>query len=83
MNDIINISWRYAAVPKGLSRDRFKYLEAAIDAALCDPECIKEFDQTGIKTGARYMNAQQTAEAIEKYYKIDQDFFVKTGRIKK
>jgi tripartite-type tricarboxylate transporter receptor subunit TctC len=83
VNDIFNISWRYAAAPKGLARDRFHYLEAAIDAALRDPECLKEFDQMGVKTGAKYMTSKQTEELIEKYYKIDKDFFIKTGRITK
>lgn len=80
-DDLINISWRYAGVPKGVPRDRFRYLEAAIGAAIQDPECIKEFDKMGIKAGAKYMNAKETSEVIDKYYKLDKEFLKTTGRL--
>ena len=81
--DLISHSWRFAAVPKGIPRDRFKYLEAAIDATLHDPEFIKDFEITGAPIGRKFMNAQQTAAEIEKYFKMDRAFLLQTGRLSK
>ena len=81
--DLISQSWRFAAVPKGTPGDRVRYLEAAIDAALHDPECIKDFETTGCPIGIKYLNAKQTVEAVEKYFKMDRDFLVTTGRLPK
>ena len=75
--------WRYAAVPKGVAPERVKYLEAAILAALHDPECIKDFEGLGSKVGTKYLDAKQTGEEVEKQYKATSDFFVKTGRAPK
>jgi len=82
-DDLLSQSWRFAAVPKGVPRDRIRYLEAAIDAALHDPECIKDFETTGCPIGIKYLNAKQTADAAERYFKMDRDFLVKTGRLSK
>jgi tripartite-type tricarboxylate transporter receptor subunit TctC len=82
-DDLISQSWRFAAVPKGVARDRYNYLEAAIDAALHDPECIKEFETTGCPIGVKYLNAKQTIADVDKYFKMDRDFLVKTGRLPK
>jgi len=80
-NDLISHSWRFAAFPKGVPRDRFRYLEAAINAVLHDPEFIKDFAITGAPIGGKFMNAQQTAAEIEKYFKMDRTFLLQTGRL--
>ena len=79
--DYVNQSWRFAAVPKGVPADRVRYLEAAIDAALRDPECIEEFDKMGVKVGVKYMDSNQTWMEIERLYKIEKEFLVQTGRL--
>jgi tripartite-type tricarboxylate transporter receptor subunit TctC len=83
VDNIMSQAWRYAAVRRGAPRDRFKYLEAAIDAALRDPECVAEYKKLGILVGVKYMNAKQTAEEYEKLTKIAKEFFIKTGRLAK
>jgi tripartite-type tricarboxylate transporter receptor subunit TctC len=83
VDNILWSAWRYAAVPKGTLPERIKYLEEAILAALHDPECIKEFDNLGCKVGVRYLDAKQTAQEVERQYKVSRDFFSKTGRISK
>jgi tripartite-type tricarboxylate transporter receptor subunit TctC len=83
VNHILWSTWRFAAVPKGTPVERVKFLEAAIDAALHDPECIKEFDKMGMKVGPKYMNAIQTADELKKIYENYKQFFTKTGRISK
>ena len=77
----VNQSWRFAAVPKGVPRDRFNFLEAALGAALHDPELIKEFDSMGIKMGVKYMNSKEASTEIERLYVLEKEHLVKTGRI--
>lgn len=83
VNNILWTAFRWAAVPKGLSRDRFKYLEAAIEVALHDPECIKEYEKVGNKVGVPYMNSRQTFETVEKIYESHLEFFTKKGLVSK
>jgi len=83
VNHIIWSAWRYAAVPRGTLPERTKYLEEAILAALHDPDCIQEFDKLGCKVGMKYLDARQTAQEIERQYKVSRDFFSKTDRISK
>jgi tripartite-type tricarboxylate transporter receptor subunit TctC len=82
-NHILWAVWRYAAVPKGTPPERVKYLEEAILAALHDPECINDYKKVGSIVGAKYMNAKQTGQEVEKLYRATRDFLVKTGRIPK
>jgi tripartite-type tricarboxylate transporter receptor subunit TctC len=82
VDNIHKFAYRYAAVPKGVPRDRFKYLEAAVDVALRDPACIKDFDEKlGLKVGPKYLNGKQTAEEIEKFAKMDREDFIESGEI--
>ena len=83
VKDIIWSTWRFVFVPKGTPADRSRYLEAAVDAALRDPECIKEFGNMGIKVGERYMTAKESQEEVDRLYETFKDFFTKTGRISK
>ena len=79
-----NVRWsvfRYAAVPKGTSKERMNFLAAAIDAALHDPECIKDYDKAGLKVGGKFLGGKQNDEMLESIYKNYRDFFIKTKRI--
>jgi len=81
VKDIIWSTWRFVFVPKGTPADRVRYLEAAVDAALRDPEAVKEFDNMGIKVGERYMTAKEGQEEVDRLHETFKDFFAKTGRI--
>ncbi len=83
VDNIIWSMWRFAAVPKGIARDRSQYLEAAFDAVLHDPDCIKEFKNMGSPIGIKYMNAKQTSTELDRQYRIFKEFFTKSGRIAK
>jgi tripartite-type tricarboxylate transporter receptor subunit TctC len=83
VKDILWSTWRFVFVPKGTPADRSRYLEAAVDAALHDPECIKELDGMGIKVGEKYMTAKESQEEVGRLYETFKDFFTKTGRISK
>jgi tripartite-type tricarboxylate transporter receptor subunit TctC len=83
VNHVLWSVWRYAAVPKGTAPERAKYLEAALLAALHDPDCIKEFDNLGSKMGVKFLDAKQTTQEVDKQYKASYDFFSKMGRLPK
>jgi tripartite-type tricarboxylate transporter receptor subunit TctC len=79
-----HIQWaslRFTIVPKGLPRERFRYLEAVIDAALRDPECVRDYANVGSRVGIKYLNSKQTLEEIEKRHRTYTEFFRKIGRI--
>lgn len=76
-------TWRFVAAPKGMPRDRFRYLEAAIDAALHDTKCIEDFEKAGMKVGLKYTNAAKTEEDLRKLSDEYKAFFTRTGRITK
>ena len=88
LNEVLGVkhilwsTWKYTAVPKGVAPDRFKYLEAAIDAAIHDPDFINEFDKIGMKAGP-YMSSAETADALKRMYDSYLNFFTKTGRVSK
>jgi tripartite-type tricarboxylate transporter receptor subunit TctC len=83
VDNIIWSMWRFAAVPKGIAKDRARYLEAAFDAVLRDPECIKEFKNMGSPIALKYMSAKQTSDELDRQYRIFKEFFTKSGRISK
>jgi tripartite-type tricarboxylate transporter receptor subunit TctC len=74
---------RYAAVPRDTAKDRMNFLATAIEAALHDAECIKDYDKAGLKVGIKFMDGKQTDEALDKIYKNYREFFIKTKRIAK
>jgi tripartite-type tricarboxylate transporter receptor subunit TctC len=79
VNDIFWGSYRFPAVPKGIPRDRFKYLEAVIDAVLHDPDCIKDYKELGSMVGLKYLNGAQTAKELREIYDVYKKFFIKAG----
>ena len=83
VEDILWSAIRWAAIPKGVARDRFDYLETAIAGALHDPDCIKDYDQVGNKVGLKYRSGKQMAEEIERLYESQKKFFGIIGRIPK
>jgi tripartite-type tricarboxylate transporter receptor subunit TctC len=76
------LAWRFAAVPKGVSADRAKYLEAAIDAALHDRELIEEYRKMGVIAG-KTMTPAETAAEIDRFHGEHREFLTRTGRIGK
>ena len=83
-SDMVWLAWRYAAVPKGTPADRKAWLEAALNAALNDPEIVPEYAKTGSTMDTKRMNsAKAVSDEVDKLAKLEHDFFVKTGRIKK
>ncbi len=88
MNEVLGVkhilwsTWKFAAVPKGIAPERFKYLEAAIDTAIHDPDFANEFDKIGMKPGP-FMSSAETTEALKRMYDSYITFFTKTGRIAK
>ena len=76
-------AWRFAVVPKGVPADRKKYLEAALDAALRDPELIAEYKKTGAIVERKLTTAAQVEAEVEKLARLERDFFVTTGRLPK
>ncbi|MGE5511667.1 MAG: tripartite tricarboxylate transporter substrate binding protein [Bacteroidota bacterium] len=84
VNDIVWLAWRYAGVPRGTPADRKAYLEAALNAALNDPELAVEYGKTGSTMDTKRMNsAKAVSDEVNKLAKLEHDYFVKTGRIKK
>jgi len=85
-NEILGVDYiwwtamRYSALPKGAPKDRFKFLESAIDAALHDPGLIKDMDQTGNKVGHKYMNSDAVSKYVDKLFETYVKFLKRTGR---
>jgi tripartite-type tricarboxylate transporter receptor subunit TctC len=78
--DLVWLAWRFAAVPKGVAADRQKFLEAAIDAALQDPELLEEYRKMGVIAGKRMTSAETGAE-LTRFHQTHREFLTKTGRI--
>jgi tripartite-type tricarboxylate transporter receptor subunit TctC len=81
-DDILFGAWRYVAVPKGMDKKRKEFLEAAIQMTLRDPECIKDYDKTGIDVGTRYLTGTEAGEELDKLYESDKMLYQKIGKIK-
>ncbi|MBI2216744.1 MAG: tripartite tricarboxylate transporter substrate binding protein [Candidatus Rokubacteria bacterium] len=76
-------AWRFAAVPRGVPADRKKYLEAALTAALRDPELQAEYRKTGSIVESPYASGAQVDAAIDKFAVLEREFFTTTGRLPK
>jgi putative tricarboxylic transport membrane protein len=83
VDEIVWAAWRYAGVPKGTPPARKAWLEAALNAALNDPEIGPEYTKTGaIMDRKRLNSAQVVAAEVDKLAMRERAFFVRTGRIK-
>ena len=82
-DSLVWLAWRFAAVPKGVSADRLKYLEVAIDTAMHDRELVEEYRKMGVIAGTRYLTSDETAGELERFYGSHKEFLTKTGRIPK
>lgn len=80
-DDIIFGAWRYVAIPKGAPPERVKFLEAAVQAALRDPELIEDYSKTGIDVGTRYLTGEEAKAELENLYNLDLKFYKEIGRI--
>jgi tripartite-type tricarboxylate transporter receptor subunit TctC len=74
------INWspfRYAAVPKNVPAARKRYIEAALDAALRDPELLAEFAKSGLDGRRKYATSAQVAAEVDRVAKARVEFFSK------
>ena len=83
IDEIVWAAWRYAGVPNGVAPERKAWLEAALNAALNDPEIVPEYTKTGaIMDRQRLGSASAVAAEVDTLAKRERAFFVKTGRLK-
>ena len=75
-------AWRFVGVPKGVKADRLRYLEAAIDAALRDKNCIEDFSKMKLIVGKTLLNPAQVKKEIERLAEDDEIDFKNAGIIK-
>lgn len=75
-------AWRFAAAPRGVPADRKRWLEAARDAALGDPELIAEYKKTGAIVERKFHGVAEIEAEIEKMARREAEFLRSTGRIK-
>jgi tripartite-type tricarboxylate transporter receptor subunit TctC len=80
-DDILFGAWRYVGVPKGVNEERKRFLEAAIQMTLRDPECIKDYDKTGIDVGTRYLTGTEAGEELDKLYELDKMLYKNIGKV--
>ena len=83
VTNLVWSAWRWAGVPKGVPVDRKRYLEAALDAALRDPELIAEYRKTGAIADRKFTTTKQIEDEIEKLAKLEREFFAASGRLPK
>jgi tripartite-type tricarboxylate transporter receptor subunit TctC len=82
VDDIMFGAYRWVAYPKGLSADRAKFLEAAIQMALRDPAVIEDYAKIGIDVGTRYLTGEETAAEVEEMYENYKSLFKAIGKTK-
>ena len=80
---IVWSAWRFAVLPKGVAPERKRYLEAALDAALRDPELVAEYKKTGAIVDRKLATAAQVEAEVDKFARLEREFFVNTGRLPK
>jgi tripartite-type tricarboxylate transporter receptor subunit TctC len=81
VNDIFFGVYRYVAVPKGTPEDRAVFLEAAVQAALRDPEVIKDFEATGVAI-SKYLDGPATGKELEQQYDMIKQVLTALGKLK-
>jgi tripartite-type tricarboxylate transporter receptor subunit TctC len=81
-NDIIWVTTRWIAAPKGLPADRKAYLVAAFNAATRDPEIQAEFRKLGSVPDLNIATPAQLTEHLNRLAGLERDFYVKSGRLK-
>jgi len=80
--DIVWDAFRFVVVPKGVPEDRKKWLEAALNAALADPDIAREYAELGATVDRTLDSAQKVAAEVDRRAEAERAYFVKTGRIK-
>ena len=83
VKSIVWSAWRFAVVPKGVAPERKRYLEAALDAALRDLELVAEYKKTGAIVERKLATAAQVDAEVDKFARLEREFFVNTGRLPK
>ena len=80
--DIVWITTRWVAVPKGMAADRKAYLAAAFGAASRDAELQSEFRKLGTVDQAGVDTPEALNAHLMKLAKAEQEFYTKTGLLK-
>ena len=80
--DIVWDAFRFVVVPKGLDPARKRWLEAAFNTALSDPDIAAEFAALGATVDRRLASAAQVAEEVERRATRERNYYLKTGRLK-
>ncbi len=81
-HDIVWDAFRFVVIPKGLDPARKRWLEAAFNAALSDPDIASEFAAFGATVDRRLASATQVAEEVERRANRERNYYLKTGRLK-
>jgi len=80
-NDIVWDAFRTVVVPKGLAADRRNWLEAALNAALDDPDLAKEAAALGALVDRSLNTGSKVAEAMERRIARERPYFAKASRV--
>jgi tripartite-type tricarboxylate transporter receptor subunit TctC len=81
VDDIFFGVYRYVAVPTGVPDDRAVFLEAAIQAALRDPEVIKDYEKIGVPV-TKYLDGPSTEKELLQQYDMIKQVLTSLGKIK-
>lgn len=80
VNDIVWDAFRIVVLPKGMSADRKKWLEAVFNEALDDPEFGKDAAALGALVDRTLNSGSKVAEAMERRIARERPFFAKASR---
>ena len=82
VDDIVWDAFRFVVLPRNVDPARKRWLEAAFDAALSDPDIAAEFAALGAAVDRRLATAAQVAAEVERRAAREQRYYVRTGRLK-
>lgn len=82
VDDIVWDAFRFVVLPRGVEPARKRWLEAALDAAMSDPDIAAEFAALGASVDRRLRTAAQVAAEVEKRATREQGYYQRTGRLK-
>jgi tripartite-type tricarboxylate transporter receptor subunit TctC len=80
--DVIWMTSRWVAVPAGMAPERKAFLAAGFGAAAADPELQEEFRKLGATANPALDSPKKIADHLNRLAQLEQEFYVKTGRLK-
>jgi tripartite-type tricarboxylate transporter receptor subunit TctC len=80
--DVVWMTTRWVAVPKGVPAERKAFLAAGFTAAAQDPELQEEFRKLGAVGNTALDTPEKVARQLTDLVALERDFFTKTGRLK-